>query len=165
MQREHPGARGLRRREQGFTLIELMMVVLIIAILVAVLIPVLLGASTRAKDRAAQTRLRDALTAAKTVFADGSDYTLATPAALTLATGALVYVDGSTAPTTQNTVSVEPVSANYIVFGGQSKTGACFYVADDASGTGTLYAQLPGAGGCAAGSAPLPGDVAWKKNW
>src|SRR5262249_17508349 len=66
MQREHLGAREVHRHEQGFTLIELMMVVLIIAILVAVLVPVFLGASNRAKDRAMQSSLRNALIAAKT---------------------------------------------------------------------------------------------------
>ena len=37
--------------------------------------------------------------------------------------------------------------------------------ADDASGAGTLYAKLGGAGGCAANGAPLPGDTAWQKAW
>jgi hypothetical protein len=57
------------------------------------------------------------------------------------------------------------VSATYVVFGGQSKSGECFYAADDTTGVGTLYAKLGGAGGCAAGSAPLPGDAAWQNKW
>src|SRR6202051_4308521 len=70
------------RGEEGFTLIELMVVVLIIAILIAIAIPTFLGARTRANDRAAQSSLRNALTAAKTSFTDTSDYSGATPAAL-----------------------------------------------------------------------------------
>ena len=50
-------------REGGFTLIELMVVVLIIAILIAIAIPTFLGARTRAQDRAAQASLRNALVA------------------------------------------------------------------------------------------------------
>ena len=167
MRREHLGAREVRRHEQGFTLIELMMVIFIIGILIAVLMPVFLGASTRAKDRAMQASLTNALTAAKTVYSDKADYTQAQPAALTTATGigSLTFVDSSTAPSGQNNISVAPVSANYIVFGGLSKSGTCFYLADDAAGSGTLYAKLGGAGGCAAGGAPLPGDPAWQKNW
>ena len=54
-----------RDREEGFTLIELMVVVLIIAILIAIAIPTFLGARERAQDRAAQSSLRNALPAAK----------------------------------------------------------------------------------------------------
>ena len=63
----------LRRRredEQGFTLIELMVVVLIIAILIAIAIPTFLGAQDRARDRAAQSDLRNAFTAAKSIASD-----------------------------------------------------------------------------------------------
>jgi type IV pilus assembly protein PilA len=165
MQREHLDARAARSNEAGFTLIELMMVILIIAILIAVLMPVFMGATERARDRATQSSLHNAVTAAKSVFSDKADYTQATPGTLTTQTGALTFVSAATAPSGQNTVSVAPVSASYIVFGGLSKSGECFYVADDASGTGTLYAKLGGAGGCAANSAPLPGDPAWQKTW
>ena len=65
-----------RRRddEQGFTLIELMVVVLIIAILIAIAIPTFLGARQRAQDRAAQSDLRNGLTAEKTVYTDSQTY-------------------------------------------------------------------------------------------
>jgi type IV pilus assembly protein PilA len=59
-----------RRHEDGFTLIELMVVVLIIAILLAIAIPTFLGAQNRARDRAAQSDLRNAITAAKTIATD-----------------------------------------------------------------------------------------------
>jgi type IV pilus assembly protein PilA len=56
--------------EDGFTLIELMVVVLIIAILIAIAIPTFLGAQDRARDRGAQSDLRNALTAAKVAATD-----------------------------------------------------------------------------------------------
>ena len=62
--------RRLNKDEQGFTLIELMVVVLIIAILIAIAIPTFLGAQDRARDRGAQSDLRNAVTAAKTIATD-----------------------------------------------------------------------------------------------
>jgi type IV pilus assembly protein PilA len=61
--------------ERGFTLIELMVVVLIIAILIAIAIPTFLGARRRAQDRQAQSNVRNALTAEKTHYADSQQYT------------------------------------------------------------------------------------------
>ena len=61
-------------REGGFTLIELMVVVLIIAILIAIAIPTFLGARTRAQNRAVQANLRNALTVEKSVYTDAQAY-------------------------------------------------------------------------------------------
>ena len=66
----HSRAPCARSREDGFTLIELMVVVLIIAILIAIAIPTFIGAQNRARDRAAQSDLRNAITAAKTIATD-----------------------------------------------------------------------------------------------
>jgi type IV pilus assembly protein PilA len=65
----------LDREDRGFTLIELMVVVLIIAILIAIAIPTFLGARRRAQDKQAQSNLRNALTAEKTHFVDTQTYT------------------------------------------------------------------------------------------
>ncbi|HEX2063438.1 MAG TPA: prepilin-type N-terminal cleavage/methylation domain-containing protein [Acidimicrobiales bacterium] len=62
--------------EEGFTLIELMVVVLIIAILIAIAIPTFLGAQNRSRDRSAQSNLRNALTAAKTIATDRDGFFL-----------------------------------------------------------------------------------------
>ncbi|HEX9713796.1 MAG TPA: type II secretion system protein [Actinomycetota bacterium] len=59
------------RSEEGFTLIELMVVVLILAVLMAVAMPSFLSARNRAQDRAAQTLVRTALSA-EIVFYGGS---------------------------------------------------------------------------------------------
>ena len=61
--------------QDGFTLIELMVVVLIIAILIAIAIPTFLGLRTRAQNRSAQSDLRNGLTAAKAFYTDKETFT------------------------------------------------------------------------------------------
>src|SRR5688572_32809414 len=90
--------------DRGFTLIELMVVVLIIAILIAIAIPTFLGARARAQDRAAQSSLRNTVTAAKAIYTDREDYADATTTALAAGEPALTFQVG--ASTDQNTVSV-----------------------------------------------------------
>ena len=63
------------RREHGFTLIELMVVVLIVAILLSIAVPTYLGMRKRGQDRAAQSDLRNALTVATSYYAGAGWYT------------------------------------------------------------------------------------------
>jgi type IV pilus assembly protein PilA len=128
-----------RDQEDGFTLIELMVVVLIIAILIAIAIPTFLGARERAQDRAAQSSLRNALTAAKTAYTDNSDYTKSTGADLLLIEPSLTYPDPSTGPkevsvavsNTTGTTDQQVWSAAVL-----SKSGKCFWLKDQAAGVG-----------------------------
>ncbi len=60
--------------EAGFTLIELMVVLLIIAILLAIAIPTFLGVANSAGDRAAQSNLTNGLTEAKAIYQNAATY-------------------------------------------------------------------------------------------
>jgi type IV pilus assembly protein PilA len=74
----------IQKDEEGFTLVELMVVVLIMAILMAIAIPTFLGAQNKAKDSSAKADLRNAMTAAKSLSADqGGNFTTVTHGALT----------------------------------------------------------------------------------
>ena len=146
--------RRRRGNEEGFTLIELMVVVLIIAILIAIAIPTFLGARTRAQNRAAQSSLRNALTAAKTMYADTNSYTAATEST---ATGlptiepSLTFNAAGTASTGPKVVSVS-AAANVWAAAAMSDSGTCYLITDVATGTsptpGTTYGSTTTAGNC-----------------
>jgi len=95
--------------EEGFTLIELMVVLLIIAILLAIAIPTFLGVTSSASDRAAQSNLTNALTEAKAVFQNGSTYNGITAAIFQSSAPEFSWVAGGTncASTSTNCISAQ----------------------------------------------------------
>jgi type IV pilus assembly protein PilA len=128
-----------RDEEDGFTLIELMVVVLIIAILIAIAIPTFLGARQRAQDRAAQSNLRNALTAEKTFYTDNQTY--GADAAMTASNIETSLKWGTDVATT---LSVDTLG---VCIQAKSKSGTTFALMDVSSGAtaGTYYAKV----GCA----------------
>jgi type IV pilus assembly protein PilA len=129
----------LERDEDGFTLIELMVVVLIIAILLAIAIPTFLGARERANDRGAQSSLRNGLTAAKTLFTDNQNYSTASKAALEGVEPSLTF---QAAASTDFKIVSFAANAAGTEFGAAalSKSGKCYMIKDaSGAGGGTTY--------------------------
>src|SRR5712691_8979592 len=143
-----------RDQEDGFTLIELMVVVLIIAILIAIAIPTFLGARARAQDRAAQSDLRNGLTAEKTVYTDNSSYD-ATTATMVAVEPSLNWNNGN-GSRTPTTVTVD-AAFNTVCLTELSKSGTTFSLADIASGTGAGTYYSKNAAGCTTTLATLQG--------
>jgi type IV pilus assembly protein PilA len=138
--------------DAGFTLIELMVVLLILAILLAIAIPTFLGVTKSANDRAAQSNLNTALVNAKSIFQNNSQsYALAggtgatsqtannasMVASLLSAEPNLSFVAGSVGNTgngaAQISVAVAP-DGNGVALAAQAKgTSNCWYVVDNAA--------------------------------
>jgi type IV pilus assembly protein PilA len=157
----------IRRRirdEEGFTLIELMVVVLIIAILIAIAIPTFLGAQNRARDRGTQSDLRNALTAAKTLSTDsagvfqvgGADISATDMEA---AEPSLTYGAVAAASTTVVGVLVEGGGAS-IVLEKQSASGTWFGISADSSGN-VEYCRGAAPGDCDAAADAAFVPTAW----
>jgi type IV pilus assembly protein PilA len=119
--------RSPRRGEDGFTLIELMVVVLIIGILIAIALPTFLGARARAQDRAVQTDIRNGFLAEKTFYTDGALYTEDTTE-LEQIESALEYIASDTpAAIGPVYVHVHP-GPNELYVSGRSGSGTCYYL-------------------------------------
>jgi type IV pilus assembly protein PilA len=177
--------------DAGFTLIELMVVLLIMAILLAIAIPTFLGVTGSANDRAAQSNLNTALTNAKSFYQSNGQTFISTATSTsttsTSASSALVSAMSTQEPSVTWTTGDSSASGvisvyvdsdgNGVVLAALSKTNVCWLLVDNETvettapagitgsqlNAGTWYGGWPNASAttCTADVASAPTGIKW----
>ena len=138
-------------REDGFTLVELLVVMLILGILAAIAIPSFFNQRDKANDSEAKASARTAQTAMETFATDNNgSYATADVAGLQAIEPTLNDANG---------LAVSGLAANTYTLAVDSSTGTEFSISRAANGTTTYTCDDPGNGGCPtsgswAGTAP-----------
>ena len=134
-----------RDTERGFSLVELMVVVLVIAVLITIAIPTFFGAREKTNDRAIQANVRIAFAATRVFYNENLKYS-ADPTAMTGVEPSLKWTAGALSNTSperaiQIAVFDVPTEGQTVVVAGRTSSGRCFYLRDVMGGTiaGTYY--------------------------
>ncbi len=136
------------RRSDGFTLVELLVVMLIIGLLAAIAVPAFYGQRNKASDADAKVAVRTAQTAAETIFVDnGGAYD--GPGGVNVAN--LVAAEETLS---DSNLSVPAVASGGYTVRVQSDTGNTFDITRNVDGTIDMTCAVPGDAGC-------PPDGTW----
>jgi type IV pilus assembly protein PilA len=128
-------------RDAGFSLIELLVVVLVIGLLAAIALPLLLGQREKGQDAAAKSNARNMVTQLEGCYSGTVDFTDAS----------CLPPSGTSLPIGTDPGQVEVVSDGtwrYRILA-HSKSGTTFTIARDESGERWRTCSRPGTGGCA----------------
>jgi type IV pilus assembly protein PilA len=138
-------------REEGFTLVELLVVMLILGILAAIAIPSFFNQRDKAHDAQAKSAAKTAQTAMETYATDnGGVYTGGTAAKLAV-------IEPTLQTSGTNAITVTGVAPDAYTVTSTSSTLTGFSITRNSSGTTTFSCTAFSSGGCPAS----PGD--WSK--
>lgn len=134
-----------RDNERGFSLVELMVVVLVIAILITIAIPTFFGAREKSNDRAIQSNVRNAFTATRVFYNENLKYS-GDPVEMAAVEPSLHWTASAlSGASLEGSVRISvhdlPSEGQTVVLTGRTTSGRCFYLRDVMGGTiaGTFY--------------------------
>lgn len=142
--------------ESGFTLVEVMVVILVIGVLIAIGLPTFLATRTRAEDRAMQTDLRTSLAAAMTWWAESGTYDGFDQSTAKSSEPSLDWQPAGD-PAGAGPVAIQVASGPNLLLIARSKSGTYFCLAQVANnpatdrGSGTAFADVDTVPECTGG--------------
>jgi type IV pilus assembly protein PilA len=138
-----------KQRDDGFTLVEVLVVCLIVALLAAIALPTFLGQQHKAQDADAKSNARNLVSHVEACEAASEDYSLCDTAAELGSTG-LPLVDG--APVADATVGVASASRTGFTVTAQSRHNSNTFSIRRTAGGPVERICTGSGGGCVGGS-------------